>query len=845
MGLLNQNDEKSRYYGDFRGVDFSSDHTKVHDSRLAYCVNMYRDYQSGQGQALETVPGFRRRVQTPEGAEVFGIHHFQKGGKQHVLIHAGDRLYLWRNYPGSIGVVQRENVTLPEESQTVGATRIFEIPFACAEISGVFLMNGENITAQTEFKGDVLTVSSSKLSKGDFVRVDFIEQTLHADDALFAAMNKHRSCSFVFYDKLYVIDGKNYLVFDGEKIADVCENAYVPTTYIGIIPSGENADNGTEYEQRNLLSPYFKHTFVADGVTTEFFLNENKLEGIEDVRVYGQSVNYTADLANGKVTFDTAPKKPEESEHPLGFAGVEITAKKTMLRVTGAEGTALGTLIKECSLATSFDGRVFFSGHPAHPNHVFYCTRNATGYVDPSYVGALCYFQDGVGNTPITGMIPVANTLMVLKGDTQQDGAVFFHTPRDTGEDLIPRIYPAEQGLSGVGCLGACVNFLDDPVFVSRLGLEGVGQLSVRYERAIEHRSSLIDAKLVNLDLSRASLTEWNGYLLLLADGKIFMADSRQRYTHEIGTPQYEWYYLEGIGVYDGQYPAYRYAREMQEYTLPVAAEKYCTACGCLDSDCSCQAALKNWIDIPIRLADSVYDADSGVYRDLCGTIVNAPDISGKQACDVRALYTEFGAVYYVLRKRSAEEEEQGFEALLCESTGYAIGGVEMPARVLKTMNENLFFGTENGVVCSFNFDFRDEKGELPFQAYEFDGRVIFSGCATKMDCCGIPHLAKNTVKKSTVIKTKAFTSCAKIKVRTNKKPYEQVARINSGSFSFDNVDFAALSFSPGGQNLFAVREREKQWMEKQYFVYSDEYRRPFALYYIAYRYTVAGRYKG
>ena len=113
------------------------------------------------------------------------------------------------------------------------------------------------------------------------------------------------------------------------------------------------------------------------------------------------------------------------------------------------------------------------------------------------------------------------------------------------------------------------------------------------------------------------------------------------------------------------------------------------------------------------------------------------------------------------------------------------------------------------------------------------------------MDCCGIPHLAKNTVKKSTVIKTKAFTSCAKIKVRTNKKPYEQIARINSGSFSFDNVDFAALSFSPGGQNLFAVREREKQWMEKQYFVYSDEYRRPFALYYIAYRYTVAGRYKG
>ena len=40
---------------------------------------------------------------------------------------------------------------------------------------------------------------------------------------------------------------------------------YVPTTYINIIPSGENANAGTEYEQRNVLTPRFKHTFVAFG----------------------------------------------------------------------------------------------------------------------------------------------------------------------------------------------------------------------------------------------------------------------------------------------------------------------------------------------------------------------------------------------------------------------------------------------------------------------------------------------------------------------------------------------------------------------------------------------------
>ena len=53
--------EYNRYYGNFRGVDFSNDHTQVNPSRLAYAVNMYKDYRSKQGVTLETVAGFRKR----------------------------------------------------------------------------------------------------------------------------------------------------------------------------------------------------------------------------------------------------------------------------------------------------------------------------------------------------------------------------------------------------------------------------------------------------------------------------------------------------------------------------------------------------------------------------------------------------------------------------------------------------------------------------------------------------------------------------------------------------------------------------------------------------------------
>ena len=80
--------------------------------------------------------------------------------------------------------------------------------------------------------------------------------------------------------------------------------------------------------------------------------------------------------------------------------------------------------------------------------------------------------------------------------------------------------------------------------------------------------------------------------------------------------------------------------------------------------------------------------------------------------------------------------------------------------------------------------------------------------------------------------------------MRTNREPFKQIARLSSNVFTFNDLDFADFSFLGEEQNLFGVKEKEKKWVEKQYYVYSDEYMRPFSLYYIAFRYRVAGRYK-
>ena len=894
--LLKSRDVFNRYYGDFRGVDFSSDHTQVIEQRLAYAVNMYKDYQSGQGKALETIAGFRRRIVLPEEAEIHGIHHFQhkaEGGaiQTKILIHAGNKLYLWHNYPNTIGVVMKETVTLPEATETTsGGVHTFNIVLRdnVAEIVGVYMPDGEDITINASYNAGAhrLTIQRSDLAAEDVLYLSYYEGAIKTEDALFAGMNTRKSASFIFNNRLYIVDGKNYLYYDGSEVSSVLENAYIPTTYKNIIPSGENADIGKEHEHRNLLQPKFKHTFVPDGLTSDYYMNENNLDEGSDieVKVYGitktKGADYTVDYANGKITFSSGCIPPtqtsiadeenaklvddaEEGEEPVlvnsnsteediananrfteYYAGVEITAQKAYE----------STQITNCSVVAIFDERVFLSGNPDYPNNIYYCGRNnITGHTDPSYFPATNYVPDGVGMAAITGMLVVADTLMVLKGDTQQDGSVYFHTAYATGDDLHPKDYPSTRGLAGIGCLGACINFLDDPVFISRLGVEAVGQLSVRYERAIEHRSSLIDAKLVNMELKNASLEEWNGYLIALVDGKIFMADSRQRYTHDTGVMQYEWYYLEDIGIFKNQYLEYRYATRLYSEFEGVKVH-YCTKCKKGAKQCTC-VNTDHHIEIPLSLANSVFYHDTGETKDLTGTIANEPGADGAATAEifdelVNVIIDDTSysiGVYYAIHEVYDEltNEFVHYEAYLCEGKGNYTGGLFNKACIVKSLENNLFFGTVNGMVCSFNFDMRNEMGEIPPQYYSFDERTIHCGCATKMDCCGVPHLTKNTVKKSTVVKTKSLqASAAKIKVRTNKKPYNQIARINSSLFSFENMDFSDYSFITTEQSLFSVKEKEKQWVEKQYYIYSDEYLKPFALYYISFRYNIAGRYK-
>ena len=825
MAKLGTSKEYSMYYGGFRGVDFSNDHTQINDQRLAYAVNMYKDYYSEQGKAIETIAGFRRRFQLPESAEIYGIHTFRKTDEEgtihkYVLIHGGKRLYLWKDYPETVNVIHHKTVLVSDGD---GTTVTADINFKVSKIVKAITFDGDAVDTSIDKENQRLTIISSTLKIGDAVDIAYLENEI--TDAIYAEMNEHKSVSFVFNNRIYILDGKNYLWFDGE-IHSVTDTAYIPTTYINI-SVGNSGENGEEYEVANLLQPKFKHTYVADGENKELYLNETNVTDVVSVKVYGVELEeldgYDLEKVDGMVTkiiLNETPPKPEEKHYPEQYAGIEVIAERGRNQ----------NQILESTVFTIFDDRVFVSGNPKNHNAVYWCSINSiTGYIDPSYFPINHYVTAGTGDAPVTGMIAFADTLAVLKSDTQQDGSVYYCSPVSTSDDLYPRMYKITKGLSGIGCLGSCINFYDDPVFISRLGVEAIGQLSARYERAIEHRSEMVDAKLVNMNLSEAVLEKWNGYLVVLIDGQIFLADSRQVYTDKSGNHEYEWYYLSDIGIYENQYTEYRYAGDVHAVfnTLKICPE-------CQNTECECESEKIPLTQAPSELVGTVANASADDVIYSATVEVEIDGVSYKTRIDYKVVpvFNEFGTI-------------TGHKGYYCYTDSNYTGGEFKAACCAKNIDDNLFFGTKNGVVCSFNFDKRGEDGKISSEWYSFDDRAILCGCATKLDNCGIPHLTKSTIKKSTVIKTKTLPkSAAKIKVRTNRKAYNQIARINSAVFSFDDMDFADFTFETSEQSLFSVKEAEKKWIEKQYYIFSDEYMKPFALYYVAYRYKIAGRYK-
>lgn len=236
-----------------------------------------------------------------------------------------------------------------------------------------------------------------------------------------------------FSGDVYIMSPKKFAVL-GESDGFTEAVPYVPLVIAGASPTG----GGTELEKINLLSPFRRVDFSADGTSTAYVLPD-EAASVASVTVDNvtQENPGSFSAATHTFTFTTAPAK--------GIGNVEITYK-----VSDEVSAPALAQITACTLHEEFNGStdtcLFLSGDGS--NRCYYSGVTQNGTPSALYFPAMNEIAVDVSGSAVTAIVRHYSRLMVFKPDgtfaityepvTLEDGSVtagFYLRPvnRDYG----------------------------------------------------------------------------------------------------------------------------------------------------------------------------------------------------------------------------------------------------------------------------------------------------------------------------------------------------------------------------------------------------------------------------
>ncbi|MFI3162859.1 MAG: hypothetical protein R3Y65_00290 [Bacillota bacterium] len=291
---------------------------------------------------------------------------------------------------------------------------------------------------------------------------------------------------------------------------DEMERAFVPLTYL-------TARDGTltEYQGVNLLTGKQRNYFQLDGSTKSLTLIPYAPE--DTVEILEVTVNGTATTAysvsSNIVTLNSAPADLSE---------VEV---KFYQEVDNA--------IANCDVFYCFDERMFAGGYG---DGYFW-----SGLKDPSYFPVLAY--EGIDNGPVKGFFQATSNLLV-----SVNNQTYICSTVLTDVETLPKTYP-NYAITNTYGSGVCGDFLNDPVVLTQYGLMGITSVDYYGERNLFSRSTLVNGRLTNeVGIENASMAMYREYLMILLNGNIYLANSRESFDTDDDF-EYEWYYWTDIGA--------------------------------------------------------------------------------------------------------------------------------------------------------------------------------------------------------------------------------------------------------------------------------------------------------
>lgn len=355
-------------------------------------------------------------------------------------------------------------------------------------------------------------------------------------EELYSGLTGGKGTFFTFGGRLYYLNGKEYLVYDGTACKEV--EPYAPNIIINRPPNGEGGDLTDNY---NRLGGKFSNTFHGDGTSTVYQLTDTGLdEGVCEVVVDGEQMEsgWTVDYTLGRVTFTSAP--------PKGTNNVEITVAKL--------DTDMRENLLACTSAAVFGGtngtRVFLAGNGT-------ATYFYSDLTSPDYFPENNYNVVG-DNTPITALALQYGVLIVFK-----ESEVWQVSYSESGGTDGRVSFPLKAVNRGIGCdCPGSVQLINNSLvwLSSKVGVCILCSTQIEDERNVQvisrnimgtvDRPGLLQCE----GLHDATSADWKGKYWLRTGNKVWVWDYeatpyQQSYNPDLAAKALAWFPMTGIAA--------------------------------------------------------------------------------------------------------------------------------------------------------------------------------------------------------------------------------------------------------------------------------------------------------
>ena len=334
--------------------------------------------------------------------------------------------------------------------------------------------------------------------------------------------NNARSRSWQFDNKLYIVDGKKLLVWDGAEVKPASEYAKIPTVTIAKAPNG----GGTSYEDLNLIQPGFTELFAGTEGDTAYHMT---FGGLDDTTVKAyildssgswvektENTDFTVDRENGIINFTAAPGKSPVT----GEDNVKITAYRTV--------SGYADRINKCCIGTQYGlkgamDRLFLSGNPDYINQDWFSDQN-----DPTYFADTYYSSLGTSKSAIMGYSVINNYLATHKDEMETDQFIVLR--EGVLADNKP-VFRSVNTLQGAGAIAkdTFAYLSSEPLFLARSGVYAITAQDITGEKYGQNRSFYLNGKLLKeSDLEKSFAFVYKDMYWLCVNGVAYILDGLQ-----------------------------------------------------------------------------------------------------------------------------------------------------------------------------------------------------------------------------------------------------------------------------------------------------------------------------